>query len=80
VVTRGDVAISVTQREYALFEFMLRRRGRLVSKAEILTHVWNTDAADPNVVEVYVRYLRKKIHAPFGRHALGGRGPRPSSR
>jgi DNA-binding response OmpR family regulator len=70
VVTRGDVAIPVTQREYALLEFMLRRRGRLVSKAEILTHVWNTDAADPNLVEVYVGYLRKKIDAPFGRHAL----------
>ena len=45
----------------------MRKDGNVASKAEILDHVWGIDfAGDPNVVEVYVGYLRKKIDAPFG--------------
>src|SRR5260370_1088310 len=50
----------------------LRPAGSVVSKAALRTHVWDAadDITDLNVVEVYVGYLRKKIDAPFGRHAV----------
>ncbi|WP_101789051.1 response regulator transcription factor [Nonomuraea indica] len=69
-VQRGDSAVELTPREFALLEYLLRRRDEVVSKAEILEHVWDTFDTDPNVVEVYVGYLRRKIDAPFGRNAL----------
>ncbi|SDJ75718.1 response regulator transcription factor [Nonomuraea jiangxiensis] len=69
-VTRGEQAIELTPREFALLEYLLRRRDEVVSKSEILEHVWDTFDTDPNVVEVYVGYLRRKIDAPFGRNAL----------
>jgi DNA-binding response OmpR family regulator len=69
-VTRGDTAIELTPREFGLLEFLLRRPGEVVSKIEILEHVWDTYDTDPNVVEVYVGYLRRKIDVPFGRNAL----------
>jgi DNA-binding response OmpR family regulator len=70
-VARGDTQISLTPREYSLLEYLLRCRGALVSKAEILRNVWDPQFdGDPNVVEVYMSYLRKKVDAPFGRHSL----------
>ncbi|MEV0231253.1 response regulator transcription factor [Nonomuraea sp. NPDC050786] len=69
-VERGESAIELTPREFALLEYLIRRRDEVVSKAEILEHVWDTFDTDPNVVEVYVGYLRRKIDAPFGRNAL----------
>jgi two-component system OmpR family response regulator len=68
---RGDVEVSLTSRETALLEFLLRNRGDVVSKLDILDHVW--DAAfdgDPNIVEVYVGHLRNKLDRPFGRSAI----------
>ncbi|GLW22878.1 MULTISPECIES: response regulator transcription factor [Microbispora] len=70
LVTRGDTPIELTPREFALLEYLMRRPGEVVSKPEILEHVWDTYDTDPNVVEVYVGYLRRKIDAPFGRAAL----------
>ncbi|MEV4115063.1 response regulator transcription factor [Nonomuraea sp. NPDC049695] len=69
-VERDGKAIELTPREFALLEYLMRRRDEVVSKAEILEHVWDTFDTDPNVVEVYVGYLRRKIDAPFGRNAL----------
>jgi DNA-binding response OmpR family regulator len=70
-VRRGDVAIGLTPREFSLLEFLMRRADQVVSKTEILEHVWDAaDTTDPNAVEVYVGYLRRKIDAPFGRRAL----------
>ncbi|SEH03216.1 DNA-binding response regulator, OmpR family, contains REC and winged-helix (wHTH) domain [Nonomuraea solani] len=69
-VERSGSAVELTPREFALLEFLLRRRDEVVSKSEILEHVWDTFDTDPNVVEVYVGYLRRKIDAPFGRNAL----------
>ncbi|MFG3439608.1 response regulator transcription factor [Nonomuraea sp. NPDC047897] len=69
-VQRGESPVELTPREFALLEYLLRRRDEVVSKAEILEHVWDTFDTDPNVVEVYVGYLRRKIDAPFGRNAL----------
>ena len=69
-VARGNAEISLTPREFALLEFLLRHRGDVVSKAEILAGVWKAYRGDPNVVEVYVGYLRRKVDAPFGRGAI----------
>jgi two-component system, OmpR family, response regulator len=79
-VWRGAVEVELTPRELALLEFLLRRRGEVVSKREILQHVWDYDfEGDPNIVEVYVRHLRNKLDRPFGRetiHTLRGAGYR----
>jgi DNA-binding response OmpR family regulator len=70
-VTRGGTAVELTAREFALLEYLLRRAGEVVSKGEILRHVWDAHYdGDSNVVEVYVGYLRKKVDTPFGRRAL----------
>ena len=70
-VTRGDAAIVLTTREFALLEYLMRRRGEVVSKAELLERVWDAHAPpETNTVEVYLGYLRRKVDAPFGRHAL----------
>jgi DNA-binding response OmpR family regulator len=70
-VTRGGVDIAVTSREFAMLEFLMRRRGDVVSKRAIIENVWDMNFdADPNIVEVYVSYLRKKIDQPYGRSAI----------
>jgi DNA-binding response OmpR family regulator len=77
---RGDVAIELTAREFALLEYLAARAGTVVSKTELVNHVWD-QARDPdtNVVEVYIGYLRRKIDAPFDRpllHTVRGAGYR----
>jgi DNA-binding response OmpR family regulator len=70
-VARGDDEIPLTPREFALLELLLRRRGEVVPKSEILRHIWDSNyTGDPNVVEVYLGYLRRKVDEPFGRQAL----------
>jgi DNA-binding response OmpR family regulator len=70
-VRRKDQLVELTPREFALLEYLIRRAGEVVSKAELLSHVWEAeDIADLNVVEVYIGYLRRKIDSPFGRHAV----------
>ena len=70
-VWRGEVEVELTPRELALLEFLLRRRGEVVSKREILEHVWDYDfEGDPNIVEVYVRRLRNKLDRPFERDTI----------
>ena len=68
---RGDVEIELTPRQFGLLEFLMTRVGEVLSKTEILEHVWD-DAydTDPNVVEVYIGYLRKKLDTPFGRSSI----------
>ncbi|GGF37263.1 response regulator transcription factor [Williamsia phyllosphaerae] len=70
-VWRGDTEIDLTPREFAMLEFMMRNKGTVISKAEILRSVWDSNYhGDENVVEVYAGYLRRRIDAPFGRAAL----------
>ena len=70
-VRRGEADISLTPREFALLEYLLRRAGQVVSKSTLLEHVWDAyDSTELNAVEVYVGYLRRKIDVPFGRAAL----------
>ncbi|HEY2666535.1 MAG TPA: response regulator transcription factor [Actinomycetota bacterium] len=69
--SRDGVDIALTPREFSLLEYLLRRAGEAVRKTELLEHVWDYDFdGDPNIVEVYVGYLRRKIDVPFCRHAL----------
>ena len=68
VVTRSGTEIALTSREFALLEFLMRRRGVVVTKSDILSHVWDyAFEGDPNIVEVYVGRLRRKVDRPFGR-------------
>ena len=70
-VERGGREIVLTPREYGLLEFLMRYRGDTVGKSEILQNVWDLAfEGDPNVVEVYIRYLRVRLDAPFGRHII----------
>jgi DNA-binding response OmpR family regulator len=65
-VVRAGEQVSLTQKEFALLEYMLRNPGRILTKDMIIQHVWNYDAdVLPNTVEVYVGYLRNKVDKPF---------------
>ena len=62
---------TLTTREFALLEALMRRDGDVVSKHELLDEVWGHDfEGDPNIVEVYVGYLRRKVDAPFATHTI----------
>jgi DNA-binding response OmpR family regulator len=66
-VWRGDAEVHLTSREFDVLEFLMRRAGEVHSKREILAGVWEFDYdGDPNIVEVYVRRLRRKLDEPFG--------------
>lgn len=68
---RGDTDVELTPRQFALLEFLMRRAGEVLSKQEILGHVWDfAFDGDPNIVEVYVSQLRRRIDEPFGRASL----------
>ena len=68
---RGGTEVPLTARESALLEYLLRRKGEVVSKTELLDHMWDASFdGDPNLVEVYVGHLRAKLDRPFGRAAI----------
>ena len=70
-VRRGDVPVDLTPRQFSLLEFLMRHQGEVVSKRTILDHVWDfAFDGDPNIVEVYVGQLRRRVDAPFGRASL----------
>ncbi|MFG1651466.1 response regulator transcription factor [Micromonospora sp. NPDC049275] len=61
-VTRADAEVALTAREFALLDYLMRRPGQVISKIELLDHVWDASLETaPNVVEVYVGYLRRKL-------------------
>ena len=61
-VLLAGTPVALTPREYALLEYFLRHPGRVISKIELLDNVWDaTEDTDPNAVEVYVGYLRRKV-------------------
>ena len=69
-VRRGDKVIDLSQREFSLLEYLMRNKGRTLSKEMIIQHVWSYDADVLfNTVEVYIGYLRNKIDRPFRGHA-----------
>jgi len=63
-VTRGNVPIELTATEFKLLRYLLLNANKVVSKAQILDHVWDYDfGGDANIVETYISYLRKKLDA-----------------
>lgn len=67
ICRRGEVAVALTPRELAVLEVLLARAPAVVEKQELLNEVWGFDfEGDPNIVEVYIGYLRRKIDRPFG--------------
>lgn len=77
-VTRAGKVLSLSAKEYAILEYMLRNKGVVLSRERIEQHVWNYDyEGGSNVVDVYIRYLRKKIDADFDTkllHTVRGSG------
>jgi DNA-binding response OmpR family regulator len=68
---RDGVELTLTSREAALLEFLLRRAGNVVSKTDIIDHVWDGEFdGSLNIVEVYIGHLRSKVDRPFGRAAI----------
>jgi len=65
-VTRGGEEIELTAKEFALLEFLLRNKGKVLTRTSITEHVWDMNFdSGTNVVDVYIRYLRKKIDDEF---------------
>jgi len=77
-VSRGNQEISLTGKEYALLEYLMRNKGRIVSKSMIIEHVWDMNYEGlSNVVNVYINHLRKKIDKDFKNkliHTIRGYG------
>jgi two-component system OmpR family response regulator len=70
-VSRDGTDIELTAREIAILEYLLRHRGSVVSKAELLEHVWDYDfEGGENIVEVYMGRLRNKLDRPFDRDTI----------
>jgi DNA-binding response OmpR family regulator len=69
-VCRGTTAIHLSPREFSLLEALLRAGGQVCSKSDLLEAVWGEYGGDPNVVEVYMGYLRRKVDRPFQRNNL----------
>ena len=68
---RGEVDVPLTAREFSVLEYLMRSAGEVVTKAEILENVWDfAFEGDPNIVEVYIRHLRRKLDEPFGRRLI----------
>lgn len=68
---RGDIEIDLTPKEFSLLEYLMRHPGEVLSKLDILGAVWDwAFEGGPNVVEVYVGYLRRKIDRPFDRRSI----------
>jgi DNA-binding response OmpR family regulator len=74
---RGDRTVELSNREFALLEYLLRHPGQVLSRTQILFAVWEYDA-DPssNVVDVYIRYLRRKLGEPSPVTTVRGAGYR----
>ena len=65
-ITRNGKNITLTSKEYALLEYLMRNQGRTVSKTQIMNHVWEVNYETfTNTVDVYIHHLRQKIDAPF---------------
>ena len=70
-VTRAGEEVVLTARELAVLEYLMRRAGEMVSKRDVLDHVWDYDfEGDQNIVEVYVAHLRNKLDRPYGRRSI----------
>ena len=77
-VTRGGTPIALSAKEFDILEYLIRNKGIVLSREKIENHVWNFDySGGTNVVDVYIRYLRKKIDDDFPQkliHTIRGKG------
>ncbi|MHB1421300.1 MAG: winged helix-turn-helix domain-containing protein, partial [Bacillota bacterium] len=77
-VTRAGQSIDLTTKEYSLLEYLLKNKGRMITRTQIADHVWDYDFDyNSNIVDVYIRYLRKKIDDGFSDkliHTIRGSG------
>lgn len=77
-VKRGEKLIALSAKEYTLLTYMLKNKGRVLSREQLENHVWSFDyEGGSNIVEVYIRYLRKKIDDGFDKkliHTIRGLG------
>ena len=77
-VTRGGTSILLSSKEFAILEFMMHNKGIVLTREKISQHIWNYDyEGGSNVIDVYIRYLRKKIDEDFSRkliHTIRGTG------
>ncbi len=65
-VSRGNIIINLSNKEFVLLNFLMEHQGKILSKDQIISHVWDYDADIlPNTVEVYIRTLRRKVDLPF---------------
>lgn len=65
-VTRASQEINLTAKEYGVLEYLMRNKGKVLSKEQIISHVWDFDAdVLPNNVELFIMFLRRKIDKPF---------------
>jgi len=70
-VTRNEKPIVLSSKEFALLAYLMRHQHTVITKEQIINHVWNYDAdVLPNSVEVYVKHLRDKIDAPFNKQLI----------
>jgi two-component system OmpR family response regulator len=71
-VTRAGRQVELTAREFEVLELLARRAGEVVSRTQLLEQVWDENYdGSPNVVDVYIGYLRRKPERPFGRPLIG---------
>lgn len=65
-VKRADQSIRLSNKEYSLLEYLIRHKNQVITKEQIINHVWDYDSdVLPNSVEVYIKHLRKKVDDPF---------------
>ena len=70
-VRRGSESVNVTPREFAVLQYLMQHPGEALTRSELLEHVWDfAFEGDPNIVDVYIGYLRDKIDRPFGRASI----------
>lgn len=70
-VKRAGQKIRLSNKEYSLLEYLVRHKNQVITKEQIINHVWNYDAdVLPNSVEVYIKHLRTKIDDPFPNNPL----------
>lgn len=65
-VSRGEVSIKLTPREFSLFSYLLMNEGKALTRDHLMKKAWKSNSSDTNQIDVYIKYLRNKIEKPLG--------------